>query len=164
MDIRAALKGQYRAALAMLREAIELCPAPLWAGGEDAVPFWRVAYHTLYFTHLYLQQRLEDFHPWELHREPYHDLPWPPGSGSVIADPYTKAELLSYWAIVDGKVHAAVDTLNLEATGSGFPWHATIPKFEHQLHNLRHLQHHAALLSGRLRRADGTEVRWVRSA
>lgn len=164
VDIRSALKGQYRAALAMLREAMELCPESLWAGGGYAVPFWQVAYHTLYFTHLYLHQRIENFQPWALHRAEHHDLPWPVGSGAVIADPYTKAELLSYWAIVDGMVAGAVDTLDLEAPGSGFPWHATIPKIEHQLHNLRHIQHHAALLSGRLRRTGGMEVRWVRSA
>jgi len=80
MNVRAALKGQYHAALAMLKQAIEQCPDELWDGGQ-AVPFWQVAYHTLYYTHLYLQQREEDFRPWEHHGKEHHDLPWPPENG-----------------------------------------------------------------------------------
>lgn len=43
MDVHAALKGQYHAALAMLKRAIEQCPEDLWARGDEAVAFWRVA-------------------------------------------------------------------------------------------------------------------------
>lgn len=164
MDIRAALKGQYHGALAMLRQTIELCPAPLWNRPEDEAPFWRVVYHTLYFTDLYLCPTLAQFTPWELHRGDYHDLPWPPGSGSVIDDPYTQAELLDYWNQVDAAVDARVEALDLSARESGIPWHQMMPKLDHQLHNIRHIQHHAALLSGRLRRAGAGEVEWRRYA
>jgi hypothetical protein len=37
-----------------------------------------------------------------------------------------------------------------------------MPKLEHQVHSIRHIQHHAAILSGRLRASDGTDVAWVR--
>src|SRR5262245_22500597 len=121
MDIRAALKGQYHAGMAMLRDCIERCPDALWDGGGYAVPFWRVVYHTLYGTHMYLQATLEDFRPWERHREDYNDLPWPPGSGPVITQPYTKAELLDYWRICDGMADGCVDSLDLDAPHSGFP-------------------------------------------
>jgi len=164
MSIQTALKGQYHAALAMLRDAVEKCPPDLWNDGFHPTPFWRVAYHTLYFTDLYLRQTLEGFRPWALHRGEHHDLPWPPGSGAKIDDPYTPAEILDYWRIVDGSVDAAVDRLDLSAPCSGVPWHPTIPKLDHQLHNLRHVQHHAALLAGRLRRERGLEVDWVRGA
>jgi len=187
MNIQAALTGQYHAALAMLRQAIEKCPDDLWGGsphpagkpagrplprGEEdryGVPFWRVAYHTLFYTHLYLQQREETFRPWEHHRNDYQDLPWPPErvrEGTLARatdDPYTKEQLLDYWRLCDAMVDAAVNGLNLDAKESGFPWHKTIPKLEHQIHNIRHIQHHAALLSGRLRLANGADVRWVRS-
>lgn len=50
MDIRSALRFQYLAALKTLREAIEKCPDAMWNNpADDTVPFWRVAYHTLFF-------------------------------------------------------------------------------------------------------------------
>lgn len=162
MDVRSALKGQYHAAMGMLRQAIDHCPDELWNGGPYAVRFWRVAYHTLYATHLYLQQREQDFCPWVHHREGYDDLPWPPGSGPKIDDSYSREQILDYWTFCDAMIDAAVDRLDLDAPESGFSWHQTMPKFEHQIHNIRHIQHHAALLSGRLRQANGTDIRWVR--
>lgn len=159
--VQAALKGQYHAALGMLRKAVDLCPETLWSAGE--VPFWQVAYHTLYFTHLYLQPNEALFKPWVHHRPDHHDLPWPPGSGPMIENPYTKAEIQAYWQFCDASVDAAVDGLDLNALSSGFSWHSTIPKLEHQIHNIRHIQHHAALLSGRIRAAHAGEVRWLRS-
>ncbi len=63
MNVQAALKGQYHAAMSMLRETIEKCPDEMWAGGDYAVPFWHVAYHTLFFTHLYLMPDEKAFQP-----------------------------------------------------------------------------------------------------
>lgn len=145
----------------MLRQALELCPDELWDGGSYEVPFWQVAYHTLYFTDLYLQPNLEAFTPWELHRDEYHDLPWPPGSGTQPARPYSKDELLDYWRKCDERIDAALDRLDLNAD-CGMPWHKGMLKLEHQLHNLRHIQHHTALLAGRLQSGNGLHVDWVR--
>jgi hypothetical protein len=185
MNVQSALKGQYHAALAMLKQAIEQCPDDLWDGGSYPVPFWRVAYHTLYYTHLYLQQSEAAFRPWEHHRDGYNDLPRPPpaskpalpavakepprsgpaDSGPKIDDPYTKGQILNYWRLIDGRIDADLDRLDLEAPQSGFSWHNMIPKFEHQIHNIRHIQHHAALLSGRVRLALGAnaDLRWMRT-
>jgi hypothetical protein len=165
MDVRAALKGQYHATLAMLRQAIEQCSDELWDHPADAVAFWRVVYHTLYFTHLYLQQDEATFRPWPRHREGHHDLPRSAAGSAPTLDPYSRIDLLEYWRLCDNMVDACVDRLDLDAPGSGFSWHSRIPKFEHQLHNLRHVQHHAAILSCRLRAAPGAgvEFRWVRT-
>lgn len=57
--LRTILKSQYHAALAMLRETIEQCPDDLWLATQHTNSFWQVAYHTLYFTHLYLQPNRE---------------------------------------------------------------------------------------------------------
>jgi hypothetical protein len=94
MNVKAALKGQYHAALAMLREAIEQCPLDLWTGDPPPIPFWQVAYHTLHSTHLYLAPDLEAFHPWEHHREGHNDLPYPPEGATAPSNPYTKSEML----------------------------------------------------------------------
>ena len=52
---------------------------------------------------------------------------------------------------------AAVDRLDLDAWECGFPWYR-LPKLDHQINNIRHIQHHAALLAGRLRLAAGTGI------
>jgi hypothetical protein len=36
-----------------------------------------------------------------------------------------------------------------------------MPTLEHQIVNIRHIQHHAAALSSRLRRSAGIGVNWV---
>ena len=81
MNIRVIIKSQYRAALAILGEAIEKCPDVLWDEADTTQQVWHIAYHALYFTHLYLQVDGEDFVPWDKHREPYQffeSLPWAP--------------------------------------------------------------------------------------
>ena len=54
MDIPAILISQYRAALAMLKQTIVLCPQSLWNAADEQNKFWQVAFHALYFTHEYL--------------------------------------------------------------------------------------------------------------
>jgi len=163
MNVQAALKGQYHAAMAMLRETIERCPHALWTADDEGVAFWRVVYHALFFTHLYLAPDEKAFRPWEHHREEYNflgPLPWPPHREPKIGEPYTKAEVLDYWRLLDAMIDAAVDALDLDAETCGFPWYK-LPKLDHQINNIRHIQHHAALLSGRLRRTEGIDVGWV---
>lgn len=55
---------------------------------------------------------------------------------------------------------AAVRTLDLQSLKCGFSWYA-VPKLEHQIVNLRHIQNHAAQLGDRLRTATGNGIRWV---
>ena len=75
MPIHPALKSQYHAALKTLRLAIEACPDAKWNDPADGLaPFWRVAYHTLFFTHFYLQKDEASFQPWALHQPDAHAL------------------------------------------------------------------------------------------
>lgn len=166
--LKTALKNQYHAALATLHQAVELCPDDLWNDGDYTNRCWQIAYHGLYFTHLYLQPRLEDFTPWSGHQagvqhedgiagsvDPDSDLP-------LIPDPYTKDQVLAYCSFCTEMVDEGVDALDLASPDSGFHWYP-VPKLEHQLVNLRHLQHHAAQLADRLRNEADLGVRWVGS-
>jgi hypothetical protein len=164
MDVRSALKSQYHGALKTLREAIEKCPDSLWNDpAEGSPPFWRVAYHTLFYAHFYLQQRQEDFKPWARHRDEAQyiaSVPLTRDRAPKSCEPYTRVDLLDYLEDCDRMIDAAVDTLDLSAPECGFPWYK-MPKLEHQIVNIRHIQHHAAILSSRLRRLAGIEVDWV---
>ena len=156
--LRAALKNQYHATLAMLRTAIRRYPDELWTGGRGhANPPWRIAYHTLYYAHWYLQVDSRRMPLWTRHRRGIRLLNRPASTGR----PYTKAELLALWNVCDSAVDEAVDALDLGSPRSGFSWYP-ISKAEHQLVNLRHIQYHQAQLADRLRRATGIGVNWER--
>jgi hypothetical protein len=163
--LRDPLKRQYRAALLMLRDAVERCPDALWDDPAPTNTFWQVAYHTLYFTHLYLQPSEAAFVPWTGHQagvqhedgiagpaDPASPLP-------LVPDPYTKDQVLAYLEHVHASVDG-VDALDLGAATSGFWWYP-MGKLEHQLVNLRHVQHHVGQLADRVRAATGDGVRWV---
>lgn len=162
---RSALKSQYHASLAMLRQALELCDDVLWTDPTPTNAFWQVAYHALYFTHLYLMPGVDAFVPWKGQHPAQHvdGIPGradPDSSLPLVPAPYTRDEVLAYWRVVDGAVDGAVDGLDLTRAECGFPWY-DMPKLEHQLVNLRHVQHHAAQLADRLRAANDVGVRWV---
>jgi hypothetical protein len=167
-ELRAVLKRQYHAAMAMLRGAIERCPDELWHDATPANACWQVAYHALYYTHLYLQPTEAAFRPWPGHRaDVQHEDgiagPSDPASGlPLLPAPYTRDEVLAYWRHLVATIDGAVDALDLLARDSGFWWYR-ISKLEHQFVNLRHLQHHAAQLADRVRAAAGAGVDWVSS-
>jgi hypothetical protein len=154
-NLKPALKGQYHAALDMLKGAIEECPDKIWLSGVPPRSFWRLAYHTLFFTHLYLQVRDPDFTPWELHRD---EVESDPDRERLDARPYTPAELLAYWELVDAMVDPQIDTIDLTSPESGFSWYK-IPKLDHVILNLRHIQEHAGQLRDRLLEA-GIDQKW----
>lgn len=174
--LRSALKSQYHAALAMLRQAIELCPDEEWADGRDAVPFWRVAYHALYYSHLYLQPDESSFTPWEHHQTGLQDLddvPGPPHLLEVLelrhrppqtGVPYTKAQVMAYWGVCDGTVDEAIDAFDTASPETGFSWHdPPRSKVQHHIEAIRHIQHHAAQLASRVHAASGASVEWIGS-
>jgi hypothetical protein len=165
VTLRLVLKSQYHAGLAMLREAIERCPDDVWLNTQHHNAFWQIAYHCLFFTHLYLQSDEAAFRPWAEHQsEVQHpdgiaDAPRPGSTLPLIPKPYTRAQALAYWDHCDRMVDAAVDALDLHNPQCGFPWYK-MSKLEHQMVNLRHLQHHAAQLADRLRAAQDIGIRW----
>ena len=159
MDLKRALKGQYHAGLAMLRETIEKCPEDLWVSGEHPRNPWRIAYHAIFYTHLYLMTSEEAFQPWDKHREHIRKLWIDEEEPPPVEAPYTKEETLEYLEMVNAAVDGWVDAVDLESTASGFSWYS-IPKLDHQLLNVRHLQGHVGQLS-ELVMATGADLDWV---
>lgn len=171
MDIRQALKEQYHAGLAMLANCVELCPQDLWTAGDYPRPYWRIAWHTAYFTHNYLLANEEAFNSsvadWPLavrtrlgvsdtqsavEVEPY-ELP------DGVA-PLTPHEALEYIAVVRGVVDAAIDELSLDSHETGFSWYPNMSKLSHVLMNMRHVQGHVGQLS-ELLMAKGIDIEWI---
>lgn len=167
-ELRTILKSQYHAALEMLGEAIERCPEEIWNSPKHTNACWQIAYHTLYFAHLYIGPDEESFRPWHGHQaEAQHPdgIPGPPDPEStlpLIPEPYTKAQVLEYWKFCKEMVNSAVDALDLHRPDCGFHWYK-IPKLEHQIVNIRHIQHGAAQLADRVRAEAGIGVNWAGS-
>ena len=160
--MRPILKSQYHASLAMLLEAIDSCPAALWDSDQYVNQFWHVAYHTLFYTHLYLQPTEADFVPWERHRPGYNRFGSGP-NGPRTLTPYSVEEIRAYCLHCQDMVDSAVDRLDLTSAESGFSWYR-MPKLEHQFVNLRHVQHHTGQLAERLRQTANHGLRWVGGA
>ena len=155
MQEKEAIKSQYRASLAMLRQAIEKCPEELWTDTTYVNPFWRVAYHTIIYTHFYLGPSEADFVTWEKHKEGMQLL----GLSAPESEPYSRAEILDYLAICLEQVEVQVDAMDLEAE-SGFDW-LPFNKLELQFYNIRHIMQHTGELCERLGTHGEIEVGWV---
>lgn len=154
--IKDALKSQYKASLSMLINAIDVCDDDLWMSEEYTNRTWQMVYHCLFFTNLYLYQRLEDRKNWSHHRKDHQSL----GKNDGI-QPYTRVELIRFGNELLHKIDSLVDVLDLNAKDSGFYWYR-VNKLEHQLVNLKHLQHHVAQLQDRIRNKQHVGVGWIR--
>jgi DinB superfamily len=156
---RGPIARQYAAALKMLRRAIELCPDELWADASYRNQFWHIAYHTLFYAHLYSQRNEVAFQPWPKHKEAIRMLGGGLPAEELASLAYSKAELLEYHELCCAEVAARVAETNLEAD-SGFYW-LPFNKFELQLYNIRHIQHHTGQLTERLRHVADIGVPWI---
>ena len=166
--VQAILKSQYHASLAMLRDTIEQCPEALWLDRTHQNACWQIAYHVLFYTHLYLHDDEASFRPWAQHQRNVQYPSGLPGRPDVdkslppFPDPYSKAQVLELWQICDDLVNSAVDAVDLNRGDCGFWWYK-MSKLEHQFVNIRHIQHHTAQLMDRLRASAGVGIRWVGS-
>jgi hypothetical protein len=155
MDFRETIISQYLAALEMLKQSILACPEALWHNPDDHNKFSQIAYHALFYTHLYLQESEQAFRLWSGHREEYRLAG---GDHTEPSQPATKATMLEYLAFCQDNVVEKVSALNLDAP-SGFNW-LPFKKFELQLYSIRHIQQHAGELMERLG-TQGIAIDWV---
>jgi hypothetical protein len=93
LDILHSVARQYRAALTMLRQAIDKCPESLWLAPEYLNRYWHIAYHSVFYTYFYLQPGEADFRAWTNHVPNSQYLSSRPGAPKVET-PYTKSEVI----------------------------------------------------------------------
>ena len=167
-QLRSVLKSQYHASLAMLREAVERCPDTTWYDTTPTNAFWQIAYHALFFAQFYMQPDEHTFVAWARHQANVQNPdgiagePDPKSTRPLIPQPYSRADVLAYWDYCDQQVDEWVEALDLTRKDSGFSWYS-VSKLEHQIVNIRHIQHHAAQLADRLRAVHDIGVRWAGS-
>jgi hypothetical protein len=160
VDVKQSLKGQYRAGLKMMRECVELCSDDVWVSGDHPRNFWRIAYHGLFYAHLYMMPTDKDFMAWNKHREDV-DCLW---ENPPVVSAYSREEILEYLDFIFENVGGWVDALDLESPETGIPWYKNMTKLDHQIMNIRHLQGHVGQLSEILMANGVDEINWVGQA
>ena len=156
------VKSQYEAALAMVNECVAACRDEHWEGTIANATFRQIAYHTLFFTDLYLSAANEAFELRELHLRGGDER------GPALSAGLSREETLEYVKICRQKVadSVAADTCQALAGPCGFSWRKGMSRGELHIYNIRHIQHHAGAMAAYLRRVDpelkdDEALRWV---
>lgn len=149
------LLSQYAASFDMFRDAVEKTSDEDWNSKDYKTQTWQIAFHSLFFTYLYLHKKHADFKPLEGFIEgaeiydSFKDAPEPLYSRSQIIDYISQCENFAKEILPQSDLNAA----------SGFSWYET-SKLEHQIINIRHIQHHTAQIADRLRNKADTNTNW----
>ncbi|MDP9079872.1 MAG: hypothetical protein M3O71_20785 [Bacteroidota bacterium] len=160
--MKSILISQYQASLKMILKTIEKCPDDLWENNTYENAYWRIVYHSLFYTALYLSESDDTFIPWTRHIFNCNVLGAVDHGNNpiVIKAAYSKTDMISYADSILNNLDELV--VNLDTSGnSGFEW---LPMSKMQLHiyNIRHLQHHVGQLVERLHQNGVTGIHWVR--
>jgi hypothetical protein len=155
--------SQFEASLTTLGLSVEACPAEMWNQPVARYPFCQTAFHTIFFTDLYLGRNEASLREQPFHREHpefFRDYEQLEDREPVCL--YDKPEILTYLRFCRAKV---IETIAAE-TEATLAAHAefdrrTFSRAELHLYNIRHIQHHAAQLILRLRLDSSVDIPWV---
>jgi hypothetical protein len=159
--LREAVISQFLAALEMLRQVILKCPDEFWTRSPTRNQFWRVAYHTLFYVHLYLQDVQSAFVPWPKHRNEVESMRPDTDPERADAVPYSRDDVLEYLDFCVEQVRRKIASVDFDAA-SGFSW-LRCNKLELQFYTIRHVQQHVGELGEQLSDKLGIETPWVGS-
>jgi hypothetical protein len=159
------LAHQYEASLCMLNLCIARCPDASWNEPVAKLKFCQAAFHCVFFTDLYLQPS-DDFEAFK--RQPFHvqhrDVfrDYEEWEDRPQVQLYERGFVLAYLQHARNKARETLAGESAEALAgpSGFSWRKC-SRAELHVYNMRHVQHHAAQLSLRLRLDHGIDVPWV---
>jgi hypothetical protein len=156
---------QFEAALSTLNACIDRCPETAWNEPVANLAFCQVAFHTLFFTDLYLGQNIESLRDQQFHRDnadffrDYEELE--DRKQQLLYDQPSIKEYLAHCR-QKALVVVAAETADSLAALAGFTW-LKFTRAELHAYSIRHIQHHAAQLSLRLRLDFGHDMHWFGS-
>jgi hypothetical protein len=159
------LVHQFEAALCTLNSCIDRCPATLWNSPVANLAFCQVAFHTLFFTDVYLGHNLESLRQQQFHRDnadffrDYEELE--DRKQQLLYDEPSVKNYLTHCRQKALDVVAA-ETAESLAARAGFD-RLKFNRAELHVYSIRHIQHHAAQLSLRLRLDVNQEICWCGS-
>ena len=159
------IANQFEAALCTLDTCIERCPETVWDAKIGQYPFNQVAFHTLFFTDYYLGRDAEALRAQQFHRDhpeffdDYEQLEYREPVGV-----YDRPSIKKYLAHCRRKASEVLPAETADSLGgpSGFA-RRNFSRAELHVLNIRHIQHHSAQLSLRLRIEADLQIPWVGS-
>lgn len=157
------LVSQYKASLKMLRYALEKTPDPHWNSASDNNPNWQLTYHVLWATRFYLAASPADYIPFPDAIEGAESLggsqDWEnPETGVEITGFHTREEVYAFVDETINNLQSAIEAIPLDSD-SGFEWYP-YSRLELHLINIRHIQHHTAQITERLKAAGVHGFPW----
>ncbi len=161
-EYKRSLINEFGSALGTLHACIVKCPEKSWQAPVGTHPFSQTAFHVLFFTDFYLDEKEGEFRLQSFHRE--HATFFGDYEQLEDREPtarYEKADVLRYLDHCREKAATAIGNESLETLcgASGFS-RRKMSRAELHVYNLRHIQHHAAHLSLRLRIDAGIDIPW----
>lgn len=159
------IQNQYEAAFRTLKHCIDKCSDEAWSKPVCNHQFSQAVFHGLFFADLYLGENPEVVSDQGFHREyaavfaGYEEMESGPPKKT-----YDREFIGLYLAHCRDKARSAIAgfTEGTLKADSGFHWIKGSAAEVH-IYNIRHIQHHAAQLSLRLRLDSDADVPWVRS-
>ena len=156
------IASQYEAAFLTVQECIESCPDNAWDQPVCNHRFCQSAFHALFFADVYLGANPEAVEDQDFHREHAETFAGYDQWEKEHTDKhYSKEFVAAYLQHCRDKAKTLLENVTeAELTApSGFFWIGG-PAAEVHVYNIRHLQHHAAQLSLRLRLDSLAEISW----
>ena len=159
------LTGQFEASFCMLEKCVQSCPSNVWNARVGQLYFCQVAFHALFYADVYLGTDLASLRQQPFHVEhavvfaDYEELEDRPQTSR-----YEESFIRLYLEHCRSKAMSAVaaeDTKTLEQR-PGFDW-LPFSRAEVHVYNIRHLQHHVAQLSLRMKLDADVGVSWIGS-
>ena len=165
--LKTLLANQFEAALCTLDRCIARCPDAAWNGPVANLRFCQAAFHTLFYADYYLgidddkdAFRAQPFH--RAHAAFFRDYEeFEDRAPALLYDRPTMREYAAHCRARAGRAIREETTESLAAP-CAFARRA-FSRAEVYVYNTRHVQHHAAQLSLRLRLDHGIDVPWVGS-
>jgi len=159
------IKNQYEAGFCALNACVDRCPEAAWNAAVVNNKFCQVVFHTLFYTDYYLGQSEEPFRRQLFHREharvfrDYEEL-----EDRAPALLYGRAWSKIYLEHCRKRALEVIPAETVESLNAraGFA-RSTYSRAELHVCNIRHIQHHAAQLSLRLRIDFQQDIPWFGS-
>src|SRR6185437_11658844 len=152
--------SQLRSSLKMLINTIRKCPEDIWTDDANGNPYWRIVYHSLHYTSLYMAQGVSSFIPWTKHIKNYNRLGLftEDNKPIVITTIYTKDEMVTYAEAILNNCESLINDSSMNEP-AGYEW-LPMNTFEKHIYRIRHLQHHIGQLIEKLHAAGIWGIDW----